>query len=94
MNNRLIHAQQDGLVDWPYEVLVHLARRAVEGCPEQEAARFSGPDESAARMGDMNRLIEEKVILKTLDVHLSPTRGVVEAKRLTMARGRRMPEVP
>ena len=40
-------------------VQLNPARRAVEGYPEQEVARYSGPDETAPNMGDMNKLIEE-----------------------------------
>ena len=53
---------------------VHPARRAVERCPEHEGARYSGPDESAPITEDMNKLIEQKVIKKTVEVHLNRTR--------------------
>ena len=41
----------DGFVDTRKStvclVQVHPARRPVEGCPEQEAARYSGPEDTA-----------------------------------------------
>ena len=60
-------------------VQLHPARRAVEGCPEHEGARYSGPDEIA--MGEVNKLIEQKVITKTVEVHLDTTRWADEAVR-------------
>ena len=47
-------------------VQLHPARGNAEGCPEQEVARCSGPDESAPSLGDMRKLIEEQVIKKKL----------------------------
>ena len=40
-------------------VLLHQARRAVEGCPEQEAASHSGPDDTATIMGNIHKWITE-----------------------------------
>ena len=36
----------------------HPARRHVEGCPDQEAARYSAPEDTAPSIEDMHELIK------------------------------------
>ena len=76
-------------------VHLHTTRGAIEGQSKGEAARYSGSDENAPSMGEMNKSIKEKAIMRTLEVHTNPTREAVEGRskrrRVPVAQGRQGP---
>ena len=66
-----------------YSVQFHPASRAVEGSPEQEGARYSGPEDTAPGMEDMST----EGYISTIGVEFKIRRSEHEANSIKLRRG-------